>query len=349
MDLPSYYLDIITYHSAYDKLGSSYQWNYSISSTIDNIDKGFDPNKNYHPFEKPEIISKRGKLTEQQNKAITSLLDYCDKEKLNALFIVAPYIITESDWLCLNTAGDIIQDRGYPFVNFNEYYDEIGLDFETDFGDRNHVNFLGAEKYTAYFSDYLDSHYDLPDHRGDKKYSNWDQDYESYLDLQTDWKVGIEEKKDDAQSARKVGKRLPETNDFETWYTMAQNKNFSLLIVKNSSFESDAKSFVFRSFATNVGMDLGQNYFAGIYSNGQQIYCTNEENTNEGNIGINGGLTQSSYSIEAGPEPSIIVDGVEYVDSTEGIHVVVFDNNYMEVYDSVTLMPGEKGEIDIIR
>ena len=57
----------------------------------------------------------------------------------------------------------------------------MGINMETDFRDGDHLNFLGAEKLTRYFTAYLQDHYEFEDHRGDAKYSLWensDYDYE---------------------------------------------------------------------------------------------------------------------------------------------------------------------------
>lgn len=347
-ELPSYFFDIINYHSSYDKLGNPYQWQYTDSRNIDNVDKGFYPNSNCHPFVRPEIVADRGELTELQYNALIALLDYCDKEKLNAIFIVCPYIISEEDWLCLNAAGDIIRDRGYVYVNFNEYYDELRIDFETDFADRNHVNFLGAEKYTKYLMDYLDSNYNLPDHRGEEAYAKWDEDYEEYVKAQVTWKTEIEFRKDSVKSARANRRLLPEINDFEKWYLSAQNSNYSLFIVKNASDVSQTDSVAFRTFVKEIGMDLTKDSYAGVYSGGELIYYANDTVSKEGTIGRIG-VPQSVYYLESGTTPSIIVDGYEYMNTTEGIHIVVFDNNYMEVYDSVTLVQNENNQIRLVR
>ena len=96
-------------------------------------------------------------------------------------------------------------------------------------------------------------------------------------------------------------------------------------------------------------MDLNQNFYGGIYSNGQ-IYVENNSDVgvyNEGNIGITGDV-QSTYTLSVDANQlSISVDGTEYVNSLKGIHVVVFDNNYMEVYDAVTLVSDDSGFLSV--
>ena len=49
-----------------------------------------------------------------------------------------------------------------------------------DFGD--HMNFAGAQKVSSYIADYLADTYDLPDHREDAAYSDWNDVVEWYQD-----------------------------------------------------------------------------------------------------------------------------------------------------------------------
>ena len=61
-----------------------------------------------------------------------------------------------------------------------------GIDRATDYYNSKHVNYLGAKKYTAYLTAYIKENYDLPDHRGDKTYSLWEEGYAEYLEYVKD-------------------------------------------------------------------------------------------------------------------------------------------------------------------
>lgn len=83
--------------------------------------------------------------------------------------------------MMFNYIGEIIDSYDYEFVNMNEYYEEIGIDFETDYYDYGgHVNILGAEKCTDYLGKLL-KRYQIEDKRGVEKYDSWDQAYQHYL------------------------------------------------------------------------------------------------------------------------------------------------------------------------
>ena len=89
--------------------------------------------------------------------------------------------MTEERQAQYNYIADLIEPYGYTFLNLNDYYEEIGIDFETDFYDYGgHANAFGAEKCTAFLGKYLDEHYSLPDKRGQKGYEDWDKAWERW-------------------------------------------------------------------------------------------------------------------------------------------------------------------------
>ena len=78
-----------------------------------------------------------------------------------------------------------MDDQGWDCLNFNsdEMFTELGLDHTTDFYNKTHCNYLGAEKYTSYLASYLKDTYNLTDHRGDDTYQQWVDGYEDYQDF----------------------------------------------------------------------------------------------------------------------------------------------------------------------
>ena len=97
-----------------------------------------------------------------------------------------------------NYMDDMISERGYEFLNMNDYYDEIGLDFAVDFSDYGgHVNAVGAEKCSAFLGGYLVEKYGIEDRRGEKGCGSWDAAY-------AQWQAEFEEAK------RTIAKRIEE-------------------------------------------------------------------------------------------------------------------------------------------
>lgn len=348
VDILSYYFDIIKYHTNSDVLKSDYQWNYQDLNSIYNIDKGFDPNKGHIPFDRPERIYDIGTLTDQQEKAIDELLDYCDDNDLNVLFICCPYIIAESDWLTLNAVGEKITDRGYTYVNFNDYYDEIGLDFETDFGDVNHVNYLGAEKYTKYLMNYISDNYELPDHRGDVKYKGWDKDYEIYAATQKEWKNAITTLVESHINAKKNGEQLHEKTDFYDWYSGIRDANYSVIIrIDKMPLNIGIENPLFQ-FMKDYGIEQQHNSYIGVWIGEDAVLSAYDKNTVEFSVGADGGRGAVPCSIELDSN-KLMVGKSDYSISGADFQVLVYDNNYQKLIDNVWLNSNSDDAVELIR
>lgn len=136
---------------------------------------------------KPVYSDERAALEPETEQTLNELLDYCDSlgDDKQVLFVLSPYSMKSGEAEKFNTAADIVQSRGYDILNCNqpEIAKEIGLDWKKDFYNSKHVNYMGAEKYTKYLTEYISEHYDLPDRRGDEKYESWSKAYEHYKEF----------------------------------------------------------------------------------------------------------------------------------------------------------------------
>lgn len=139
-------------------------------------------------------------LSDVGERAVKEVLDYCDQlpEDKQVLFVLAPFSIKKNMMPKFNTVFEMIEERGYDYINFNTWrmYDELDIDWDHDFYDSKHMNYLGAEKFTNWMTAYLKDNYDLTDHRGDNEYQSWEDAYERYKDYVKDGitKVGHKNK-----------------------------------------------------------------------------------------------------------------------------------------------------------
>jgi hypothetical protein len=182
-DKVALYFSLIKYHTNYVALGNQTAWE-MIDNRIPCPYKGCQIQETWAEVQQPiNFISEdRAYVAPGAEKTMNELLDYCDSKRLNVLFVVCPYGISKDEYEIYNSLKDTVVSRGYDYLNANDYYDEMGLDFSTDFYERNHVNAIGAEKYTVFLEQYLQDHYDLPDHRGNPGYEEWDDGAELFID-----------------------------------------------------------------------------------------------------------------------------------------------------------------------
>lgn len=175
----TYYFDIFKYHSNWKTLILPDQYTAFWYERLHPL-KGCVVNDNVVPGEGADCSAVTGQtaIPPEQEENLRTLLAYLQEKNLNALFIVSPMVLNEDMQKKFNYMEDIITSSGYGYLNFNDYYDELGIDFATDYYDGgSHTNASGSEKCTAFLGRYLTEHYTFTDRRGDKKYRAWDEAY----------------------------------------------------------------------------------------------------------------------------------------------------------------------------
>ncbi len=182
LELLEFYLPFIRFHSSWNEL-DEFNFNREVN--------GYKSASYYPSFlKKSEDISAyyvqtedREPLPEHKIALLNDLLDYCDSEKVNVLFVFAlqgvesPSVIKQ-----FNTIEDIVTERGYPVLNAMEKADEIGITFSQDYYNANHTNIHGSFKMTDYTARYLIDNYGFEDKRGAEGYESWDASVEAYTD-----------------------------------------------------------------------------------------------------------------------------------------------------------------------
>jgi len=71
-------------------------------------------------------------------------------------------------------------DVEYLDCDREENRNQLNLDTEVDYYDQGHMNLNGSAKLTQWLGAYLAKVYNLPDHRAEKGYEAWNEDYQTY-------------------------------------------------------------------------------------------------------------------------------------------------------------------------
>jgi hypothetical protein len=127
---------------------------------------------------------KRTPITDNQRACLEHLMDYCDAEGVRVLFVAVPRDEKTANLLGrINTACDLIRERGHDVLYLTDQADAVHLDLSQDFYEIKHTNIHGAIKFTNYLSEYLIEAYGLEDRRGDPAYASWDSGLARYLKI----------------------------------------------------------------------------------------------------------------------------------------------------------------------
>lgn len=177
-------LGYIQYHNRYSALEADDFRPYQDDPAFYASWKGFGNNFGVIPYEAPQVVNdgSTAPIYPKQQEYYEKIIAFCKKEGLPLLVVVSPYAgYTQGEMQVYNTAKQIAQAAGVPFVNFNDDYNEIGLDWSTDAADPAHLSYLGNKKFTETLGEYLLEHYTWEDHSAEReKYASWDAAYDYY-------------------------------------------------------------------------------------------------------------------------------------------------------------------------
>jgi hypothetical protein len=136
---------------------------------------GYIPRTGNQISEEPKIDTIKDSLPipYKQLAYFMKILNLAKENNIPLLLFVAPYVLSENEQRHFNTVKQIAAEYNIRFVNYNLFYDELGLGFGKDLGDWSHLNVKGAAKLTRHLTNILATEYGLPDRRQDPAYAEW--------------------------------------------------------------------------------------------------------------------------------------------------------------------------------
>ena len=113
-----------------------------------------------------ELVDKRADRSTQEleplyEQQLNQVMDYCQQEEIPLLFVRSVHRVNTKDeklygyYQRANRAEEIIIQRGFPFLDLEQYDQEMGIDYRTDFYNNGHLNAAGQQKFTSFLSAYL--------------------------------------------------------------------------------------------------------------------------------------------------------------------------------------------------
>lgn len=349
-DRVSLHFDIAKYHTSETAFKSVESWNLSENSYLNNS-KGFWGLNTWGFFEEPSLaVSGKMALEDGAEETLRELASYLSENNVKALFVVCPYVIGEEDYMKYNTVKDIVAEYGLDFLNSNDYYGEMGIDFATDMANVNHTNVLGADKYTDYLGKYLCNNYSLPDRRNDSAYAEWlmlEENSEASFEQS---RVGVNGTIWEANYGTVISESLVNEEDFKTWGLLAEYKSFGLVALGNAA--NLQWSVADRKMLEEIGLGAayGRTSFAGISIGGTLVACNGQDQYMVSTILGNSNCLVSTVAtvddetarVQFGESDCVETESSEFC-------IIVFDNNFRKVIDKVVLYNDEEGNISIRR
>lgn len=125
-----------------------------------------------------------GQLDPISEEALYRVLEHTKELGVKVLFVDTPQFMNNVELGCANRVIQILDEYDVPYISYNMpgASEKLNVEFDlaTDFYENNHVNYYGAEKFTASLAAYLDANYDLPDRRNEEGVKkDWDGVYDN--------------------------------------------------------------------------------------------------------------------------------------------------------------------------
>lgn len=125
-------------------------------------------------------------LNSVNDALLDDLFEYCNNLDIEVVFVSSPFAFQREDREKeIRYVMERCERAGFVTLDFNcePLLSEVNMDYKRDYYDLKHVNFWGARRYTKFLADYLDTTYNLKDHRGDSQYKSWDDSLEKLNEL----------------------------------------------------------------------------------------------------------------------------------------------------------------------
>ena len=163
-----------TMHSRYGELTKN-----DFSDVNNDISyKGFDYRDTVVPFDRPtaNLVTDELEVNEKHIDYLLRMNSVAVEKNIPFIVMISPYVVTEEEQMYFNYIKRICDENEIKFVDLDQKYDEIGLDFATDMAENIHLNFSGTMKFSDYLGKMIKEDYEVPDRRGSAGYGSWDKD-----------------------------------------------------------------------------------------------------------------------------------------------------------------------------
>lgn len=257
-------------------------------------------------------------LPEKSEVYYRKIIELAQENEIPLLIIVSPYSsYNQFEAGKYNMASKIAEEYGVPFINFNNSYEAMQLDFSTDFHDHSHLNYKGSEKYTSLLGEYIVKNYQIPDRRNEAEYYTWElnaQYYERTIESLA-WKKIVD-----------LSQYIERMEEYQ--------QDYLYIVSLTGQYEDNENINQVQEFA-------GGEFMVFVKSEGEINYMEQKQEgyfhhieLDNSDLAVKGQLVADSTGVSV-HEQSIVIDRVEQIKVKNGINIVVWDNFMGEVVDCV--------------
>lgn len=284
-------------------------------------------------YMEPGYNDEEAVLDETTASYVLRMKELCEGNGAELILLRAPHVSWDDGKH--NIVEQFAEENGLEYLDYctEELREAMKFDPKTDTTDRgSHLNLIGAIKLAKHFGNYLKDNLDLEDKRGDERYAQWDEDYETY-------------------KYELLGKEVAREGNLSNYLDLINQPNYLVLVAAKSdtgTYFSDELHGKMEKLG--LSEDLSGTLFMsyiGIADNGECIY----EETSTDPLTFKGELAGRYFNIlsdarrGSNSSVSIQIDGEENAKDADGLNFVVYDKELQRVIDAKRFNTGSTGQL----
>lgn len=330
-----YFFSILQYHSRYSDLNKADFYPYQANKEMYKNHKGFYCYFQSDPVTERDLsmIDYYTPFTEKTDYYYRKILELANSKNIPIIPVAIPFNAEAYHQGYFNTAKFIAEEEyGIKFYNFlTDYKTAVGLDYNTDFADKQHLNHLGNTKLTTFIGNLIKNEYNIPDRRGDEKFSSWEADAEVYYNQLENHKVS-------------------KINNLMEYAKFFKNDRYVIVVTSTMpDYEKlpQASKYLLQKFGNAVGISSSEQKKSGvwIFENGEKTYyndCSSKNFTKAVKLGKYGGIEIRSTEMMNDDDTTFFVTSINAnkKDSTiasYGLNIFVYDTLTQSKVDMAAL------------
>ncbi len=160
-----------------------------IESNIKTIQatKGYNFHKEVEKFERIISKDKPTPIPDIPKEYLDRIMELCKEKGIRLVVISIPYTADDDhkdqvleETSVLPSITEYAHNNNISYLNLMEVDDEIGINYDTDFRDWQHLNYYGSKKVNSYIGKYLLEEVGIENHRKDDQYDEWRRGWYSF-------------------------------------------------------------------------------------------------------------------------------------------------------------------------
>ena len=114
-------------------------------------------------------------MNDREEEYARKIFELAQTEGITLFLLGLPNPDYANDQMYYNALWAVAEEYGVQGLNYNDPNMRFGLRYSSDFADWQHLNVKGSVNFSRKLGEDLKMLFDLPDRRGDAKYSSYDE------------------------------------------------------------------------------------------------------------------------------------------------------------------------------